>query len=93
MQLFPMQQVNATVSDMQAHIDSLEAGSRINHDAILSLDRKFETSMEGLARRLNGFMLMFSVWRKIRNHKGSGLQFNVIRKNKDNSVTSNPNSC
>jgi len=53
-------QVNATVSDLQACVDSLEAGSSRNHDVILSLDQKFEASMNGLARRLDGFMLMFS---------------------------------
>ena len=52
--------MNATVSDLQAQVDSLEAGSSRNHDAILALDRKFEASMDGLATRLDGFMLMLS---------------------------------
>ena len=55
-----LQQVNVTVSDLQARVDSLESGSSQNHDVILALDRKFKASMDRLARRLDAFMLMFS---------------------------------
>jgi len=55
------------ISDLQGRVDSLETRSSINHEPILSLDQKFETMdwkletfMDGLARRLDGFMLMFS---------------------------------
>ena len=40
--------------DFQNQIDQLELGATWNHEAIVAMDRKAESSMEGLERRLDG---------------------------------------
>ena len=66
-----LQQMNSTITDLQWHVNSLEAGSSRNHAAILVMDQKIErvdwrvesieVTMEGLAQKFDGFMIMFAI--------------------------------
>ena len=50
-----MQQVNVTILDLQSRMDSLEAGSNRNHEAILTMDWKFDQKFETLDQKFETF--------------------------------------
>ena len=47
-------QFHLTVTDLQARVELLEIGSNHNHEAIVAMDQKMDTSLGGLQRRLDG---------------------------------------
>ena len=51
-----MQQVNSTILEFHNRIDQLEIGGVRNDEAIMAMDCKLESSLEGMKQRLEGSM-------------------------------------
>jgi len=58
-----LQQVSSSLVDFHNRIDHLELGATREHEAIVALDRKVESSMEGLERRLDSSIAR--VWEEL----------------------------
>ena len=53
-------QVNSLVNNLQTLMEALEVGLSKHHEGIQSSENKFYASMDGLAKRLDGFLQVFS---------------------------------
>ena len=52
-----LHQLSVTMTDTQNWIEQLELGASQSYEAIVAMDRKLESSMEGLERRLEGSIM------------------------------------
>ena len=51
-----VQQFHSTITNLQARVELLEIKCNCTHEAIMAMDRKLDTSLGGLERRMNGII-------------------------------------
>lgn len=79
-----VQQFNLTMSDTHHRVEQLELGANRSHEAIATMDRRVESFIEGLERRLEGSIM------RVREDLAAQMQQFMLMFGRQNQVSVSP---